>query len=578
MILAWKHLLIGFADICFWWTVWLASDQFYPIKSLVADTYTFVRGYLLILTANFAFLTIRWIFYETFSENYDHFTTVEFPAVFLNYKQTVQKKSLKFKLLKKLSPVCIYVLVVGFIQIWRALFHTFGYLLVFFEENYNVNQALSAMAFQLIVAVTLAFTRKNNAVNLCPTHEIYKHDELQYLDALFNINNLSSVKAKKKNEVKHSGTRGVKKFHLPLFLKREKTKVSDSIVDTDFDIVKYLTNKLVGSINNSNKNNNNNNNTNKNNNNNIPPISGLWKIIVDSAETKSTRSFEDNTQNETSRTALNKIELYPSFFSNTPSLNPAPPAPPNSALTPSPPSIITVKEFERENTIVWKNKKSMVSINFNSEEKNNDCEEGESEAKVDGLIKMSELTTEQRGYAQALNDISKKRFNQRAASFCISVEPNLHLDNPTVTKIAQKESDVNIEANTDYDWRHLAIEAMGYLYAIHHRQIFLHIFGGMFWSSTWKIFDLITKTLFTKTVSDIPALVMIAVLCHMLNQMVLFRFKEIASSIYWKTFCELLCGMFTVFLWASFWACLDAVAITTGKRYTFIVCVGYIYF
>lgn len=305
--MAWKHLLIGLGDICFWWSVWLVSDQFYPITSIAADCYTLLRGYLLILTANFTYLTVRWIFCETFSKNYDHFSSVDFPAVFLNYEQTVMKKFLKFKILKKFFPVCIYILVVGFIQVWRALFHLFGYLLVLFDEHYSVNQAISAMVFQLIVAVTLAFTRKNNAVNLCPTHEKYKHDELQYLDSLFNINNLSSVKAKKKR-VKHSGIRGVKKFHLPSFLKREKTKISDSIVDTDFDIVKYLTNKLVGSINN-----NTNNDTNNNNN-----ISGLWKIIVDSAETKSTRSsFKGNSQNETSCTTIHQVQLSPSSSSSS---------------------------------------------------------------------------------------------------------------------------------------------------------------------------------------------------------------------------------------------------------------------
>ena len=526
------------------------SDHFFPIKSLVADGYTFLRGYLLILTSNIAFLMIRWLFYEIFSANYDHFSSVSFPAVFLKYSQTVKKKCFKFKVLKRFLPVCVYVLAVGFIQIWRALFYSFGYILKFFEEKYSVNQALSAMAFQLIVAISLAFTRRNNAVNLCPTHETYKLDELQYLDALFNIDNFSFMKEQKNVET------GKRKFHLPSFVKQEKTMVSDSIVDPDFDIVKYLTNKLIRSISSSN---------NDSNNNKKPPTLGLWQIIVDSAESKPTNSMENDTKisraNDTNLQVeqIDKLRPLSSPFFPSTSIHPFPT--PTSSL----PKITTVKEFQRENTIAWESKKSMVSINFKSDVNKTGVKGVNNDSKVDRLLTMSELTEEQRGYAEALHDISKKRFHQRTNSISIAVEPNHHA-NPTFRKRVFNKNKVKSETKKDSDWRHLAIEVMGYVYAIHHRQIFLHIFGGMFWSSTWKIFDLITERLFTKTASDIPALVITAVLCHCLNQLVLFRFKETATSVYWKTICELLCGLFTVFLWASLWFVLDAAAaIPTGK-------------
>lgn len=542
MILASKHFLIGFGDICFWWSVWLLSDNLFPFRSLVSDGYTLLRGYTLIVTSNIAYFTIRWFYFETFVKNYDHFSSISFPAVILNHSQSVKNKPIKFRLLKALLPLFVYGLVVGFIQMWRALFHIFGFLLQLFEDKYSVNQALLAVVFQLIVAISLAFTRRNNAVNLCPTHETYKHDELQYLDELFNINNLSFMKVIKK-EVKHYGT-GNKRFHLPNFFKREKTIAqSESIIDAEFDIVKFLTDKLIGSISSSDK----------------KPISGLWQIIVDSAEPAKKTEDDDKTavhleeQNKIVH-PLSGIFLHPLQLSPTSS--------PVSSPVLSEPKVIRVNEFNRENTIAWESKRSTVSINITSDEVKQQKNIKDIGSMTDCLFTMDQLNEVQRGYAKALRDISNKRFHQRNASISISVENN-NLVRPKIPIQASKRKDK--KNNSSEDWRHLAIKSMGYVYAIHHRHIFLHIFGGMFWSSTWKIFDFMTEKMFTKTPSDIPALFLVAVLCHSLNQLVLFRFKEITSSIYWKTFYELLCGLFTVFLWASLWYVLDAVSMSTGK-------------
>jgi len=569
-----KHLLIGIADICFWWSVWLLSDRFYPLITAECG-YTFLRGYALIIVSNLLYLLIRWMFYEIFYENYDHFRRVSFAAVFVTYSKIVKRKSMKFIFLRTLFPLCVYILVVGYIQIWRGLFDVFSFLVLFFYKRYNVNQVLSSVAFQLVVGVSLLFTRKNNAVNLCPTHEMFKHDEMEYLDTLFNLNNLSFMQTHHRKEDSkrdcEANNNNVNlnsrfhRFHFGALFKRQKTVVSDSIIDADFDIVKYFTTKLIGSISSASTATNQNESKNE-----------IWQIMLESQQTTENEVIKDHPSYDNEQ----RIHLFPSILpSSSPHLQPPSEFPSTSSPIPIvrlPTSQTSPKHdrsapaptaLERETTMEWESKTSTISLNLSSTSINYSTTSIANNAnpeynKQHCLLSLDRLSGEQKKYAKILTNLTEKRFQRRARSICITVQPK-HLDethNVNKTEPFQKERKKPI-----VDWRHAAIEFFGYIYAIHHRQIFLHIFGGMFWCCTWKIYDFATVSTFDKTASDIPGLVLIAVFCHFINHLVLFRFKELASGIYWKTFYELLCGLFTVSLWASVWYIVDIVAMATGN-------------
>ncbi|XP_066918447.1 uncharacterized protein [Clytia hemisphaerica] len=549
------HLAIGFADVCFWWSVWLMSDSLYPINGMAYDGYAFLRGYCLILTANFVYFTIRWLFYETFTENYDNFSSISYPAIFLKYAKFIKEKSSKFKVLKLMLPLCVYGLVVGFIQIWRGLFDIFGYLLKLLERNYQINQVWSALALQFVVAVSLAFTRKNNAVNLCPTHEDYKKDELQYLDTLFNMQNLTFMKLSHRKKEQKWFALAERKFNLPALFKREKSLVSESIVDTDFDIVKYFTNKLISSLSTTQR----------------EPINGLWQIIVET-EPKERECVEECHSLEKVNLAFTENENV--FQSTTTTLTSLPTPLSTPPATPTPPSrpipVIQINGevgIEREKTVVWENRKSKVTVSFESEETSTIGADSEEDIKSIAVeqneqqyLNLDQLNEEQKEYTKILTNISEKRFEKRAKSICINITPDIKLPKQC------EEKETKEEMVDSFDWRHSVIEVFGYLYAIHHRQIFLHIFGGMFWSTTWKLFDFATESIFTKTASDIPGLVLIAIFCHSMNHLVLFRFKEMAPSIYLKTFYNFLCGVFTVCLWACAWYVLDITTTFTDQK------------
>ena len=133
-----KYFYIGAADICFWWSVWLLSDLWFPLDISKDGAYSFLRGYLLILTANFLYLAIRNVGGDTFNRYWEDHNQSVYPSAIVTRTKVIKKKSYSFYLLKSTFSICIYVLVVGFIQIWRGLFASFDYLISTCYTKFNV--------------------------------------------------------------------------------------------------------------------------------------------------------------------------------------------------------------------------------------------------------------------------------------------------------------------------------------------------------------------------------------------------------------------------------------------------------
>ena len=538
-----KYVYIGGADICFWWTIWLLSDHYFPIQNYGAHSY--LRGYLLIICANFLYLAIRITGRETFGRYWETHNRSFYPNVIVTSRKAYVKKSVTFYLLKSTFPLCVYILVVGFVQVWRGLFATFGSLIDVLQKRYSVNPILSCVIAEVFVALTLAFTQKNNAVNLCPTHNMYKYDELYFMDHLFFINLFGNFRKKKREDkgdiiiITHY-CETIKNKH-SMEVPPTPNLTAPNFSDGEFDVVEFATarlinilqrNRLKGHIKGSAEN----LNSLRQDREEFDAVKA-WRTVIKLALENEDKNGDQNKNCEDRKSSCSrKISIQTKELNKSGSWD------------------IIEEKLWNENKSVRKISTSLSTPMGIPQRKistmSSSLPQGGIFINVQAFEEEEEAAEKNQRVSLKVIEHTKRRENNH-------VKPN------EKTCLEKEEKNAKKELVTMRE-KYL-IKFLGYLYAIHHRQVFLHIFGGMFWSTTWKLFDFATQSFFINTASDIPALVLIAIMCHSLNHLVLFRFKEMATGIHWKTFWESFCGLFTVWLWAPTWYIWDIILNNIGR-------------
>ena len=610
---------------------------------------SYVRGYMLIIGANLYYLFQRLVFRKICRKYYERTEKYLHPAVIVTEQQVMEDKPLKFTIFRKVLTLMIWMVVVGFIQVWRGLFATFDYIVDQMYEQWDMNKVLSSILLQLVVGLTLAFTQRNNAVNLCPTHKIYKYDELEEMDGLFSLHIFSNFLKHDESEAIVKNTEqgdDVTQFD-PSPVKRKFTPLSPG-----FDLPQYAARKLSGQLHRSTS----------------PSTSSLNSTRKLSSQTKPdftdfmTRKFSEQlhrpSDNLTERRfslvgRLSESELELTRYSNSRRISRQLGSSNNSSMSSLPSSRKTsqssIGSEMNMQTLPRMGKESigganilnntMSSINLRSfdvihEEDHYHDKDREHQNEATSTQNHNEISHE-RGEAyhnlgynknpeeekeQIDEVVDKERtltHKETKPNKTEEVHSNLGYHNENTSSEETKSSDEIVELEeassnpremnlkehfqlerstifrssfkrdhfkdiegvdevieSEFDFKHckvcMFLGIITYLYTIHHRQVFLHIFGGMFWSTTWKLFDFATESFFTQTASDIPALALIAIMCHCLNHLVLFRFKEMATRIHWKTFWEFFCGFFTVWLWAPTWYIFDIIADATSMLNFFL--------
>ncbi|XP_066917906.1 uncharacterized protein [Clytia hemisphaerica] len=588
-----KYIYIGCADICFWWTVWNIADHLWPMDITTDGALSYVRGYMLIIAANLYYLLQRLLFRETCHKFYETRDKHLHPACIVTEEEVIRNKPIRFQVLKKVLTLMIWMVVVGFIQVWRGLFATFDYVVDLLHLHFDINKILSSVIFQLIVGITLAFTQRNNAVNLCPTHKIYKYDELEEMDGLFSLHVFENLLLK--DDQKTSNTRNSK-----MEIKEAQTSVPPpppppptksrrkfSPLNSGFDLPQYAARKMSGQLHRSSSTNSLYSQRKASQSSKNSDMSSVASTVYQDStppscktSTSSLQSTESTEGRKMSRVELdfnekNKRKISTMSFLNAPSFeiieeeqheNEAGNSFPDQTMigidnknflnTEVEDEIPMHKLSEQSNTLFI----DLKDIQDNNKEENADVAEAACDISLDviGGSSTEEMSTSSESFMQHV----------RRASFRRRVHFEELDDKDSVDSL-----DLNATTGTEFRYNHckvcLFISILTYIYTIHHRQVFLHIFGGMFWSTTWKLFDFATESIFTKTASDIPGLVLIAIFCHSMNHLVLFRFKEMATKLHWKTFWEFFCGLFTVCLWAPTWYVWDVIAEATGYKLYF---------
>ncbi|XP_066917908.1 uncharacterized protein [Clytia hemisphaerica] len=575
-----KYIYIGGADIGFWWSVWLLSDFYRPIQTY--GLYSYLRGYGLIIFANLLYLILRVAFKDTFSVFWETHHRSVYPTAIVTYKRVYQQKSLKFRLIKKTFPICIYILVIGFIQIWRGLFATFGVLIDLLHTKYSVNPILSCVVAQMFVALTLAFTQKNNAINLCPTHKMYKYDELYFTDHLFFLNLFGNFRQPKPSEVSHQAPEVLEHFcetiQNPNFLDVPGTPnlSASRLSDGDFDVVEFATARLINALQRNRlrekfKQSCTSLSSLRQEGENFDPVN-TWKMVIQLVLEK--QEFEEGTKVTSSKKislqSSRKISVHTRETKKSRKISSVLVTPRSAPLTRKMSTTHdapqeTHKAMRKSNHLspfdampgggIRVNVRALEALQSDSSS-DEELAALETKDQSDDEIKTSTMATDQSLHTTTTKVEQPSHPKKRLAS---------SLKRPHVPNLLQRDNIVTLRER-------YMIKFFGWLYAIHHRQVFLHIFGGLFWSTTWKLFDFATESIFTKTASDIPGLVLIAIFCHSMNHLVLFRFKEMASKIHWKTFWEFFCGLFTVCLWAPTWYAWDLLLNSIGASYMEEVC------
>ena len=137
-----KYVYIGCADICFWWTVWNIADHLWPMDITTDGALSYVRGYMLIIAANLYYLFQRLVFRETCQQFYETREKHLHPACIVTEEEVIRNKPIRFHVLKKVLTLMIWMVVVGFIQVWRGLFATFDYVVDLLHLHFNINKIL----------------------------------------------------------------------------------------------------------------------------------------------------------------------------------------------------------------------------------------------------------------------------------------------------------------------------------------------------------------------------------------------------------------------------------------------------
>ena len=411
LILSSKHFLIGIANVCFWWTVWGISDALYPMNITTEGIMSCVRGYILIIAGNFLYLIYRFIFCQILNKNCEQSQIENYSNLIVTVRKPSKKnKSTTYFLLSCCFPIFVWLLTVGFISIWRGIFSMVDYFLKWMYAV-GVSNIIMCLMLQIVIGLSLIFTLKDNAINLCPTHEMYQYDEIQYLDVLLNFNIFThsyELIQQEKLEKLEKKREQVEKEEVLL---NYKAKVSYGSIAKDIPVTKY-------------------------------PLNNYYQI----------GSFSRN----------NNIELS--------------------------------NESQNVSNTIWK--KRFLKGNFRNEELKS--------TKTDHFFHNS-------------------------------------------------------------SWHCCCGRGLTYICTLHYRHIVLHLFGGVFWRSTWRIYDIITQHCFDKTIKDLPGLFTIALVCHCLNHLVLFNFKHHTTTIPYKALCQFFSGINTVFMWASIWYIFDNVASVIGE-------------
>ena len=559
-----KYVYIGGADICFWWSVWLLSDHYFPIQNYGA--YSYLRGYLLIMSANLLYLGIRIMGRETFDRYWETHNRSIYPSAIVTSRKAHKNKSLTFHLLRITFPLCVYILVVGFIQVWRGLFATFGSLIDVLQKKYSVNPILSCVIAEVFVALTLAFTQKNNAVNLCPTHKMYKYDELFFMDRLFFINLFGSFRQKKEKDdiiiIAHycETIENKNTMEVP----STPNLISPSFSDGEFDVVEFATGRLIDILHRNRLKDRMKGSTEsldslRQKKEDFDAVSA-WRAVIQLVLENEEKN-ETKTKEKTTSTSSRKISIQTKGLSGKDGGRSWFKAQKISTTLSSPIGGPQRKIRISSTSSSFSQGGGGIIINVQAlqeekeeEEEEEEVEEEEEEEKVEKSVSLNPPKVEKR--------------NQRMSVEVIEHASKKMMEDKPITKTKEEtcfENEYQEKRQLVTTKEKYLIKFLGYLYAIHHRQVFLHIFGGMFWSTTWKLFDFATESFFTKTARDIPALALIAIMCHCLNHLVLFRFKEMATGIHWKTFWEFFCGLFTVWLWAPTWYMWDILLNNIGK-------------
>ena len=585
---------------------------------------SYVRGYMLIIAANLYYLFQRLLFRKMCRKFYERREKHLHPAVIVTEQQVIKGKPWKFTAVRKVLTLMVWMVVVGFILVWRGLFATFDYIVDQLHDKWDVNKVLSSILFQLLVGLTLSFTQRNNAVNLCPTHKIYKYDELEEMDGLFSLHIFGNL-------LKHEHEESANKIEEGTEVPQDRPAVVDpppvkrktfKPTNPAFDLPQYAVRKLSGQLHRS-----------------ASSSTSSLTSIRKTSQTESnlsdykTRKFSEQlhrsssssmrslnsirktsqSQLELSRYKVRKIsgQLNRSLSSSMSSL-PSTKKTSQSSIV----SEINLQTLSRDgtrkesiggrdpnNTMPFTNLQSFDVIH----EEHNQPEDDQKHQKEATPAQNEAEEKLSCGNGNAYNN--PPTFNKDEASFQetkpssseefvvigpkasaqtsnheMNMKEHFQFERSTIFRSSFKrdhfkeieESDEVIESAFDY--KHCKVctflGIITYIYTIHHRQVFLHIFGGMFWSTTWKLFDFATQSFFINTASDIPALVLIAIMCHSLNHLVLFRFKEMATGIHWKTFWEFFCGLFTVWLWAPTWYIWDIIEDATGKLSSIILLIN----
>ena len=587
---------------------------------------SYVRGYMLIIGANFYYLFQRLVFRKICRKFYERADKYLYPAVIVTEQHMIENKPWKFTILRKVLTLMIWMVVVGFIQVWRGLFATFDYIVDQLYKQWDINKVLSSILLQLVVGLTLAFTQRNNAVNLCPTHKIYKYDELEEMDGLFSLHIFGNLlKHDEPEEIFKKTEQGA---DITVVIDPPPVKRKFTPLNPGFDLPQYAARKLSGQLHRSWS----------------TSTSSLNSTRKLSSQTEShftdpkTRKFSEQlhrSDNSTTRRfssvgkiSLSELELnqynkdgrisgqFDISFNS--SMNSSLPSSRKTSLSSvgSELNVQTLIPRTRKesfggarmlsNTMSSNNLHSFDVIHEEYHHQDDDDIEHQSEAVVTQNetgesmprdkreayhnlgYNNNEVPAEETKLTQEIVEIKTpspihEETKPKEEVVGLETSSNAHemnlkehfqLERSTIFRSSFKRDhfkdieEVDEVIETEFDYKHckvcMFLGIITYLYTIHHRQVFLHIFGGMFWSTTWKLFDFATESFFENTARDIPALALIAIMCHSLNHLVLFRFKEMATEIYWKTFWEFFCGFFTVWLWAPTWYIFDIIADATG--------------
>lgn len=546
-----QYLFIGGGDVIFWWTVWNIADYLNPIDVIVNGHVSFIHGYIFVVIANVCYLTTR----KCFERTLDKFSQVSqqnlYPTSIVTITPKKQrKKTTKFRLLSLIFPISVYFLGLGFIHIWRGFFAVFYHLVDQVLLKHGINTVLSRLVLQLCAGLTLMFNQKNNTVNLCPTHKIFKFDDLQYLDGLFKMDllNLPYFYSKPKDKIKRYS--GDEQIITNLNTSAEilpEGQVQLDIIESNEQARPYgfLHHEFRSGL----------------------YFAAILKKFHKAKQNKKVPNRKLRTPlkcfcSPTDHVRIN-IDILAmisrscgiNFIENVGLLNDGtqPTSVEPDKIQPDTCLCMYVEIYQSR---IKENEYELKADGLNENEPNERHSKG---------IKLVDSSTTDRKCT--CGSVIVKKFVKK-----VSTQEHKDRDSRLLESIQRKNTTSTFKRTStksttcDKTCLHCRfIHLCAYIYTIHYEHVFLNAFGAIFWSSTWGIFDTVVKPIFTGTAQDVTWLLLVAVMSHCINHLVLFRLKENSTTLRWRTFYEYLCGICTVLFWASSWHTIDIFALLFGK-------------